>query len=456
MEGEIISKELIKPSSPTPPHNNIHNLSLLDQIVPPFFTPMVFYYPDLQNPNSISQTTQILKQSLSSTLTRFYPFAGTIRDKLSISCDDEGVPFVVTKFQENLSTFLRNPSPNADHSHVPAEYLVWNEPGPGDKVAVVQVNHYECGGIVLGLLVYHKVADGVLMAAFLKDWAATARGESKPGPGPSFDFQSLFPNNPAMHRDDHVFTVMRRYIKVGRLVLRRYVFDAASISALRAQMAREDRPSRVEIVTAVMWKFFMTACAAAKKDGDGPTTSLISHILNIRRKADPQLPEYSFGNLAWIGPASSPNEEPDRDLAKLFEKVRGAFRKVDSGFVKRMEGEDGFSGYRKNLESTWSEFPEKADYLTISSWCNFGLYSLDFGFGRPVWVTKCDKEIDMELPLLNVMWLMDTREGDGVEVRLNLDKKYSEALDGIEELRDLAMIGPSPLDIAGLGSKLIG
>ncbi|GFP86939.1 salutaridinol 7-o-acetyltransferase [Phtheirospermum japonicum] len=411
---------------------------------------MVFYYPNLDNtllqsPNSISETTQLLKQSLSSTLTRFYPLAGRIRDDLSIDCNDEGVLFIVTKFQKNLSTFLKNPNPNADLGHVPAKYLSWTELDR-DNIAVVQVNHYECGGIVLGSLVYHRVADGISMAAFMKDWAATARGEAHPGPGPSFDFQSLFPHDPAMQRDSHLFTVMRRYFKMGRLALRRYVFDAAAISALRAQLAGQDRPTRVEIVSAVMWKFFMAACAAVNKDGE-PTASMISHALNLRRKAEPQFPENSFGNLAWIWPATSPNEEPDRDVTKLLVKVRGALRKVDSGFVKRMEGEDGVSGYRKNVEGTWGEFTEKADYLAISSWCNFGLYGVDFGWGRPVWVTKCDSEIDMEFPLMNVMCLMDTREGDGVEVRLNLDEKYAAVLDEIEELRHLAKFEPSPLDM---------
>ncbi|KAL0351630.1 UNVERIFIED_CONTAM: (13S,14R)-1,13-dihydroxy-N-methylcanadine 13-O-acetyltransferase AT1 [Sesamum calycinum] len=146
MEGEIISREHIKPSSPTPLEQRTHKLSLLDQIVPPIYVPLVLYYPNLENtpmdPDFISHTTQILKQSLSSTLTRFYPLAGRIKDKLSIDCNDEGLPFVVTKFNTRLSDFLKNPDAQACRGHIPSP-LTWAEPGPGSNVALIQVNFFE-------------------------------------------------------------------------------------------------------------------------------------------------------------------------------------------------------------------------------------------------------------------------------------------------------------------------
>ncbi|GLT69016.1 hypothetical protein SLA2020_412020 [Shorea laevis] len=96
MEVEIISEECIKPSSPTPANLRTHKLSLLDQTIPPIYTPMILYYPMNQRISHpivdiVSQRSHLLKQSLSETLTRFYPFAGKIKDNLSVDCNDEGV-----------------------------------------------------------------------------------------------------------------------------------------------------------------------------------------------------------------------------------------------------------------------------------------------------------------------------------------------------------------------------
>jgi hypothetical protein len=84
MEVEIISKECIKPSSPTPPSLKTYKLSLLDQVVPSAYIPMIFFYPMNKSISHsvvdiVSQRSHLLKQSLSNTLTRFYPFAGKIK-----------------------------------------------------------------------------------------------------------------------------------------------------------------------------------------------------------------------------------------------------------------------------------------------------------------------------------------------------------------------------------------
>ncbi|GFP86940.1 salutaridinol 7-o-acetyltransferase [Phtheirospermum japonicum] len=458
MEFEIISKENIKPSSPTPHDQKTHKLSLLDQIVPPIYVPLVLYYPNLentspQNPESISQTTQILKKSLSSTLTNFYPLAGRIKDKLSIDCNDEGVPFTVAAFETSLSDFLENPDPETCRAHIPSQ-LTWAEPGPGSNVAMIQVNYFKCGGVAVGSLFLHKVADGVTVGAFMKSWAGNARNLEEQM-GPDYSAQSFFPQNEAMTRDTHLFSAMRKYFKFGKTVMRRYVFDATSISTLRSQLAAiKQRPTRVETVSAFLWKCFMIASSEANKkpisennNNNNSKISLVTHGVNMRRKNEPPFPENSFGNFVWLVPASSNNNnEPDRDLEKLFGKVRSAIGKVDVEFVKKMQGEDGFSGYRKNLEESWSEFHEKADYLAISSWCNFGLYGIDFGWGKAVWITKCDAGSNVDWPFINVLWLMDTRQGDGVEAWLTLDENYIAEFDKIQEIRDLARIDPSPLD----------
>lgn len=225
------------------------------------------------------------------------------------------------------------------------------------------------------------------------------------------------------------------------------MFGAASISRLRAGLTEPERrrPTRVETVSAFLWKCFMEASAAA---GSGRSMSTVSHGVNMRRKTEPPLPEHSFGNYVWLVPASS----SDGDLKMLFGKVREAIGRVDVEFVRRMEGDVGFAGYCTNLEESWKGFVENTDYLSVVSWCNFGLYEVDFGWGKPVWISKCDCGSDVECPFLNMVLLIDTRERDGIEACVTLDQRFFAEFDKIKELRDFALIDPSPLEIA-VGSK---
>ncbi|KAG6435829.1 hypothetical protein SASPL_100707 [Salvia splendens] len=470
MEAETISKEFIKPSSPTPLDKKTYTLSLLDQIVPPIYVPLVLYFP---NPQNLSQITPQLQQSLSTTLSLFYPLAGRLKDSLSVDCNDEGIAFVVAKFAYSLSDFLRNPDATASRCHIPTP-LTWAEPGPGSPVAMAQLSHFACGGVAVGVLILHKVADGVAIGSFVKYWARAAvaiaaldpvppnwaaqllfppteslsREEQSaalaPAP-PDYAAQLLFPHNESMRREQHLFSAMKRYFGFGKTTMRRYVFGAESISRLRARLSKPgtSRPTRVETVSAFLWKCFMTASATCAGGGG---VSLVTHGVNMRRKSELPLSENSFGNHVWLVPASSENGEADRDLKTLFSKVREAIVKVDVEFVERMKGDVGFAGYCTNLEDSLSAFPEKADYLAISSWCNFGIYDVDFGWGRPVWVTKCDGGSDVEWPFINVLWLIDTREGDGVEAWLTLEQRCFEEFDKIKEVGDYALIDPSPLE----------
>ncbi|MBA0759498.1 hypothetical protein Gotri_022382 [Gossypium trilobum] len=53
--------------------------------------------------------SQLVKESLSQTLTLFYPFVGRIKDHLSISCNDEGAYYVEARVNLPLCVFLNLP-----------------------------------------------------------------------------------------------------------------------------------------------------------------------------------------------------------------------------------------------------------------------------------------------------------------------------------------------------------
>ncbi|AES82272.1 transferase family protein [Medicago truncatula] len=104
MEMELVSRETIKPSSPTPHHLRIYPLSFLD------------------NSDQNSKISQ-LRKSLSQILSKYYIFAGRLKDKITIECNDQGVTFIVTKIKNKLSDILQNPSEETLNSLFPDNFM---------------------------------------------------------------------------------------------------------------------------------------------------------------------------------------------------------------------------------------------------------------------------------------------------------------------------------------------
>ncbi|KAL3825727.1 hypothetical protein ACJIZ3_021756 [Penstemon smallii] len=128
IQVEIISEENIKPSSPTPEHLRMYEVLFLDQLYPNIYMPF---------------------QSLSKTLTRFYPLAGKVKDSRHIDCDDDRVYYIEAKIKHRL---------------------------PSISSVMVQVTEFDCGGIAIGLYTSHKIIDGYSHATFLAAWATAAHG----------------------------------------------------------------------------------------------------------------------------------------------------------------------------------------------------------------------------------------------------------------------------------------
>ena len=89
--------------------------------------------------------------------------------------------------------------------------------------------------------------------------------------------------------------------KKGKSVTIRFVFHASAIATLKVQATCScvQHPRHVEVVSAFIWKHAM----AASRENNGfqfQKPSILTHAVNLRRKLEPPLPEYSTGNLLWI------------------------------------------------------------------------------------------------------------------------------------------------------------
>ncbi|KAJ4849805.1 hypothetical protein Tsubulata_031523, partial [Turnera subulata] len=322
-------------------------------------------------------------------------------------------------------------------------WLIVNEPSGGTYVTSIQANVFECGGIAIGLCISHKMLDGTGISIFLNAWAASARGCKEAIIHPSFTASSLFPANDLWLRDSSIATWVPLF-REGKCKTKRFVFNASAISLLkdRAASSFSRSPTRVEVVSALLWKCIM---AASEELHGFQRPSIVSHYVNLRRRiTSSPLPDNFLGNLLWIATAKHMTEHSRPELKDLVGKVRKGIAEIDDQFVERMKGDEGKSLLSKSLDEIGGLGSKEGevDYVSFTSWCNLGFYDVDFGWGNPVWVSS----IGLDGPaVMNFVILADTRSKLGIEAWVTMDEKHMAVMEGNSELLKFASFDPSPL-----------
>ncbi|XP_050366648.1 stemmadenine O-acetyltransferase-like [Argentina anserina] len=472
MVVKIISKECIKPSSPTPQHLKIHKLSLLDQLIPSIYLPGILYYPIHPNTTpsvnfgDTCQRSEQLKLSLSETLTSFYPLAGRFRDNLSIDCNDEGVSYTEAEVESTcLFQFLNHPDVSLLSQFLPSGAGFSESEGPGAPLAMIQVTNFACGGYVVGVLVSHMVFDGTALRTFFKAWAARSR--NTPASDicmPTFDAPSLFPQSDAFPQEATMMTFWRRFLRMGKCVTRRFVFDAAAIASLKDKAAANttssssaQNPTRVEVVTALIWKCIMVALAFHNHEiTDGgqkqQRPTMITHAVNLRQRAVPPFSENCMGNFMFQAAATVCSRKAEElELGSLVILIREAIKKLDGNIVESLQGDEGVTKLcelSKEMGYTFSSAASNGnlDYIGFTSWCNFGLYDVDFGWGKPIWMSSVGTHNAPESVFTNAVVLTDTRSRDGVEAWIYLGEQEMATLEQDENFLAFAATDHSPLE----------
>ncbi|MCL7044234.1 hypothetical protein MKW94_016025 [Papaver nudicaule] len=441
---EVVSKETIKPTTTTSYQLRNFNLSLLDQYIPAIYVPIILFYPAAVSNSKHHDDLDLLKSSLSETLAHFYPMAGRMKDNIMVDCNDEGIDFLEVKIKGKMCDFMTKPD-------VPLSLLL-----PSDVVSmnfvreaqvVVQVNMFDCGGTAICLCVSHKIADACTISTFIRNWAATTNSARCRGANivvpttnqnvfPSFDSASLFPPSEQLVYPSGLPPILPYPTEDNRgdkVVTKRFVFDAVKITSVREklQVLMQDnykyrRPTRVEVVSALIWKSVIKSAPAG-------SSSRVNHAVNFRRKMDPPLQDVSFGNLCVVATAvlaatrtatptnktvGSKSNEVQVALTELSEfvaQLRGEIDKVkgDKGCMEKI-ALNFFNGYDAidASNSVNDNVRDEAIALWMVSWCNFGLYDADFGWGKPIWVTT-DPFIEQNK---NIVYMNDTKCGQGIEV----------------------------------------
>ncbi|PKI39182.1 hypothetical protein CRG98_040428 [Punica granatum] len=296
-----------------------------------------------------------------------------------------------------------------------------------DRFRNIQANAFRCGGIAHGICNSHRLHDGIALGVFLQEWAAVARG-SGGGSGSSgvaardlMVAAKLFPANDLWLSDSSKI-VFNSMCRPGNSVTKMFTFTGPAIEALRARGKGPSvkSPTRVEAVSGLLWK---CAMAALERKNNGSSLWLAAHY------------------------KSTKSHRTEDVLPSLVGELRGALSKVDGEFLSRLRQDNSLisGSLEKVLGVGLSEYGQGVDHFVCSSWCSFEFYDIDFGWGRPVWVSS----IGLCKPMfLNLIFLVDTRSGDGIEAWVTMDEPEMALLQEDTELRAFANLNPSPLTIS--------
>ncbi|KAL6531710.1 hypothetical protein OROMI_028073 [Orobanche minor] len=344
---QIMSKELIKPSSPTPDHLKTLKLSLLDQLSPPAYISLVFFYgaDEFKGMMMTGISTDLLKHSLSNVLTTYYPLAGKIdSENFTVDCDDSGVEFIEARSRDRLKDVIENPKLETFRKYLPTDPLGGIYRGEG-TLFMAQVTIFDCGGVAIGACLSHIIADAASFVKFMNAWAATCRGSKNPEPAPDFGVIARYLPARDLSGSNLSTSLL---IRNDKLVTRKFVFDREKLSLLKQEssgcgfpstVSLDDDdyyyvrdPTGVEVVTAFIWKHFIE-----NKLLDDAKKIFVAHIVNIRSRASPSLEmaEHAFGNGYFMTTAWTPHySERVPELHELVSELRKAIKTIDREYIR--------------------------------------------------------------------------------------------------------------------------
>ncbi|KAM7271527.1 hypothetical protein ACFE04_030741 [Oxalis oulophora] len=428
MKVEIVSREIIRPSSPTPPNLKTYHLSFFDQIAPNFYVSIILFYPFTKNNDlyheEINQKSKLLKSSLSKILTRFYPFAGRLNENVSIECCDEGAIFIEARVHGSMTLVLEE----IDYSIRKKFRLSGNDPGDMETrnhLLQVQANFFDCGGLAISVSMSHKLADASTMSTFIKAWSAITLNPNNVDPICFADF-SLSSNLPTLNPSSLPTLGISIEIE-SNIVLKRYVFEKSKIDQLMKKAISEGvkKPTRVECVSALLWKCLM-ATSRSRFGVERPSTFI--QAVNLRSRTIPPLPLNSIGNMVT---SFFETAKETTNLNDLITNLRRGLRET-SKRAENMFKEEEIVSYYLNQEKEVLDQSQGDDSYLCSSWCRFPFYEADFGWEKPTWVCPCVQ------PFKNLIFFMDTRDGQGIETWCPLSEDKIALLERDEEFLTFA------------------
>ncbi|PHU03636.1 hypothetical protein BC332_28887 [Capsicum chinense] len=282
--------------------------------------------------------------------------------------------------------------------------LPWSDSlSSGRILLVVQLSHFDCGGLAVSICLSHKIADGYNLCKFLINWADTTRDDQSDfKPSPFFNAASFFPLM------DDPPTIPRVAPEPQRCVSRMYHFSSANLTRLKDIVATNSgvvqNPTRVEVATDKCG----VAVSMANSGVFKPT--LLSHQMNLR----PSIPLNTIGNAtSQYGTMAMIEDEINlsKYMARL-QKTKQQLRDQLNNMNTNQIAAHALESIKQGVDIIMRDI---FDVYSWTSLYNIDLHKhVDFGWGKPLRFTV------QKSPLKNHFLFMDETSGNGINVVVTL------------------------------------
>ncbi|MED6162396.1 hypothetical protein PIB30_070097 [Stylosanthes scabra] len=410
----------------------------------------LFFY-QLPNPTISSFFDSVLpnlKRSLELTLQHFFPLAGNITWP-----HHSPIP-IITYAPGQDSVPLTVSESNEDFNHISSDFCEVSKrrrfvPSlriSDDKASLLalQIAFFPNSGFVIGITAHHAAVDGSCLTLFYKAWAYAC---SKTMQDPSL---SSLPENltPFIDRsvikdpkglaqsfadtwlnfngpDNRSLMLWKTNNKDGEEpqtdnnVSVKGVFKLKASDIAKLKNYAKSKTGIVKISTFLVTVAYSISCLVKTEQPENEEVVLVFPV-DCRSRLEPVIPPSYFGNCLL-----------PRLVYQEKEKVMAneGFVTVLKGISEVLKGleSDGVS----NDEEKWKAKVESAigegkKVYSIAGSIRFGVYGIDFGYGRP-------KNVDVaSVDKTGAFALSESRDGDGgVEIALTLNKKQMEAFSSL-------------------------
>ncbi|XP_010435953.1 PREDICTED: phenolic glucoside malonyltransferase 1-like [Camelina sativa] len=381
-----------------------------------------------------------LKTSLSSSLSHYLPLTGKlVWEQLDtkpsiVYSPNDAVSFTIAESNADFSRFTGNePYPTTElYTFVP-ELRVSDDSA---SVVSFQVTLFPNQGFCIGLKAHHAVLDGKTTTMFLKSWAHACKNQDSSLP------EDLIPNydrtviKSPTDMDTEVLNIWHSRAKmftggkepenpkslklmwspeIGPDVIR-YTLNLTKedIQKLRDKLKRESSvsssPKELRLSTFVTVYSYVLTCMIKARGGDPNRPVGYVFAVDLRSLMVPPVPSSYFGNCV-----ASCFKLQLKAETFISEKGFLAAARMVSDSVEALD--ESIAWRFPELLRSLMTLPQGAQVLTVAGSTRFGVYGLDFGWGKP------EKVAVVSIDQGEAISLAESRDGNGgVEVGFSLKK----------------------------------
>ncbi|KAG7543843.1 Transferase [Arabidopsis thaliana x Arabidopsis arenosa] len=382
-----------------------------------------------------------LKTSLSSSLSHYLPLAGKLiwkpfEPKPSIVyTPNDAVSFTVAESNAHFSRLIGKEPFSSTELHP----LVPELQNSDDSASVMsfQVTLFPNQGFCIGVTAHHAVLDGKTTTTFLKSWAHLCKHQDSSLPEDLIPFydRTVIKNPPnsdikllnSWHSLAKMFSGGKEPQNPKSLKfppspvidpdVLRYTLELTreDIQMLRERLKR-DSPKELRLSTFVITFSYVLTCLIRARGGDPNRLTGFGFVADSRKLVNPPIPSSYFGNCA-----TGTFKVPLR--AETFMAKEGflASTRLVSDSVEEMD--ESVVWKIPDFVAFWTQLPLGTQIVSVAGSTKFGVYGLDFEWGRP------EKVVIVSINQGEAISLAESRYGNGgVEIGFSLKKQEMDVL----------------------------